>query len=467
VTAVTVTPDEVRIGEIYLAGESAQGPAVVGGLSVVANDRGLTVVGPQPNSVHTLAWGRASTIELRKPATLPDGRAAVILEVEIDGRRLRFFVPAVRLGPAEARALEERLCQIARVPPALTPPVAIGDTAAVPNRPLPVSPVVNPIVSGPVPDPCGPPGVEAPAPPPVSIFADPASPPGATSPGVPPATGGTLTAFGSGFGPSVQVSKKRRKGAKPAVVALVVLVACGAAGYLYESHRPGTGSSDSLVAAQVNLSPGDVPGWKGVAGTTAGAFGAQGLAKLSVAKPTSFARCTRSSISDADSALALLGFSRLLPPAPGVSVQSSSPLFEDPSLATTTAWSDVLVTRTQADAKADLSVFAGRGFAGCYARYLDSVVPALVGGAASGISSGRASVKSLRLAAPNESVYGFSEVVVRGGKRPEGPLYGTIVVAGRGRVLAVLETLSTKAFPASEGLRLLSSVEQNVAGQST
>ena len=67
---------EVRINDVYLAGSTGQGPAIVGGLALLADDRGLTVLGPQPASVRTMHWGRASTISCRQLAQLPDGRPA-------------------------------------------------------------------------------------------------------------------------------------------------------------------------------------------------------------------------------------------------------------------------------------------------------------------------------------------------------------------------------------------------------
>ncbi len=126
---------EVRFDEVYLAGSTGQGPALVGGLALFANEQGITVLGPEPSSVRTMSWKRASTVAFRTETLLPDGRGAVTLEIEIDGSPLRFFVPSAGLGPGGARTLEERIAGLARVPTALTPPKPMGEpaTAGVPG----------------------------------------------------------------------------------------------------------------------------------------------------------------------------------------------------------------------------------------------------------------------------------------------------------------------------------------------
>ncbi len=440
---------QVRLDEVYLSGSTDQGPAVVGGLALLADDHGLTVVGPQPSSVRTMPWGRASTIACRQPAQLPDGRAAVVLEVNIDGNALRFFVPQAYLGPEGAGTLEDRLTALARIPAALPPPVAIGGSEP---------------ASGQMP-----PGV---------------LPPGA----LPPATGGTLSVSqGPSAGQYVRAGKKRgNRKARVAVVLVVVLIAGAASAYVVRSHKGGSTSAggtsrDVLSAAAANLAPGAVPGWKGVPGTIGGAIGALGFSQAKSGVPVSvsgskaaasiaanFARCMKVPAPQADAALAVLGFVQGVA-VPGQTALSSSPLFEDPSVAATSTESSVMVLGTSAEQKADVSVFGERNFAGCYSLFLTAVTPRLVGGATSKIPFAYASVHTTRLGSSVAavSVQGFTETFYRKGRPSRGALFGNIDVVTAGRMIAVFETISSRSFPSAEATKLLAAVEQNVAGESS
>ena len=308
---------QVRLEEVYLSGSTGQGPAVVGGLALLADDQGLTVLGPQPSSVRTMPWGRASTIACRQPAQLPDGRAAVMLEVDIDGNALRFFVPQANLGPQGAGALEERLTALARIPAAVSPPVVVGDSGPAASGWGPAGQPISQAIqgkamqglagqgtAGPVSAGPGlsrrprsrrlrarrPPSRRAPSrrarsrrlmvwhPQAKRRLSPAACRPASWTPGaLPPATGGTLSGtHGPSAGQYVRAGKRHHgRRSRVAAVLVVVLVAGGAGAYVLQSHEgsssgSGTSSEDALAAAQVNLEPGDVPGWKGVPGTIAG-----------------------------------------------------------------------------------------------------------------------------------------------------------------------------------------------------
>ena len=510
---------QVRLDEVYLSGSTGQGPAVVGGLALLADDHGLTVLGPQPSSARTMPWGRASTIACRQTAQLPDGRAAVMLEVDIDGNALRFFVPQANLGPQGAGALEELLTSLAGVPAALSPPVAIGGdgppvsgwgpagqpiASAIQGQAGQASQaasqgqanqavsgqVAAPVTAGPVPTIQGP-GIQGPG----------IQGPGIQGPGLagqmplgvmpagalPPATGGTLSVpQGPSAGQYVRVVKRRHGRRSRVAAVLVVIVIAGAAGaYVLQSRKGSSGSStvsaDALAAARVNLAPGNVPGWKGVPGTIGGAIGAFGVGQAknghSAGSPSgsgvvasdaaSFARCTKLPASRADAALAAMGFSQSLPAIAGQTALSSSPLFEDPSVPATATESSVMVLESSGEQAADASVFAGRSFAGCYGLYLSALVPTLIGGATSAVPFAYASVQPARVRS-NEtgvSVRGFSETFFRKGRPSRGALFGQIDVVAGGRMIAVFETISSHSFPAAQSTKLLAAVEQNVAGE--
>jgi hypothetical protein len=459
---------DVSFDEVYLAGSTGRGPALVGGLALFATERGITVLGPEPSSVRTMSWKRATTVAFRDQALLPDGRDAVTLEIEIDGSPLQFFVPSSALGGGSPRTLEERIASLAGIPTALTPPKPMGESAttgvsggagaAGPAKTAAYGPakvIGVPALGETVADGFAP-GVATSALPPGAVLA--------------PATGGTLSGFSSGIGTSLQVKKRRRFPKRLLVAALVVLVAGGGTAAYVMHNRASTGSgstADAVSAAAVNLSPGDLPGWKGVPGTTAGALGAFGYRKLSSAKPTSFASCTRTSVMDADAALSVLGFSEALPGAADSTAESSSPLFEDPAGSDTQVESSTIVMDSTAGEHALLEVVAGRGFPACYSRYLDTVLPALIGGTAAGVPLRGASVVPVRIgaSASGDTAFGFSETVTRGGRRPGLPLSGDFVVVGRGRLVAVLSTVSARQFPVTDALKLLSTIEQNLADQ--
>jgi hypothetical protein len=281
----------------------------------------------------------------------------------------------------------------------------------------------------------------------------------------------------------------RRSGRKAriATALVVVLVAGGAAAYVVHSHSgtpagAGSASGDVLAAAEANLAPGDLPGWKGVPGTIAGAIGAFGFKQTSGSSPASaggsgvaahdaaeFARCDKLAVPQADAALAALGFAQGIAAVPGETALSSSPLFEDPSARSTSAGSSVIVLGSPAEQSAAASTFAERNFAGCYSLFLSSVVPSLVGGATSTVPFAYASVRASRIrpSVAGVSVWRFSETFYRKGRPARGALFGSFDVVAKGRMIAVVQTISSHSFPAAEGTKLLVTVEQNVAGESS
>jgi hypothetical protein len=460
---------QLRLDEVYLTGSTGQGPAVVGGLALVADEKGLSVLGPQPTSVRTMPWGRVSTMAARQTAHLPDGRGAVTLEMEIGGQALRFLVPEAALGPQGIGILEGRLSSLARIPVRaslpLADPVAIGDGGA-PSGGAGVSAPPGVVLPGSGPAP-GPVGSSQPVTGPVGGFA--------------PATGGTLLGGQTGPGQAyVQVGKRHPGRGKRVTLVAVVLVLLGGAGAFYErEHKasPTTGASgDSLIAAQVNLDPGQVPGWKGVPGTTAGVLGAYGFRDAPAGHETvlheaasGFARCAKLPVQESQAALTTLGFSEGLGDVSGQTAFSSSPLFEDPTQAATSAESQALVLSTKAEQTADFSAFTQSDFAPCYSRFLDAVVPDLVGSSMSGTPFALASVHVTR-AQPLESgirAAGFTETFVRKGRTNTVALSGSIEVVGGGRTIAAVETLTAHSFPPATTLKLFASMQQNVAGESS
>jgi hypothetical protein len=451
VTPVTMGNGQLRLDEVYLSGSTGQGPAVVGGLALVADEQGLNILGPQPSSVRTMPWSRVSSMATRETANLPDGRAAVILDVEIQGQALRFIVPKAVLGPEGMGILEGRLSQIARMQ--VHPAEPLADPSGMASAP---------------------PGVVAPGPVP-SLGA-----PGSTQGGAfAPATGGTL--LGGQTGPVqqyVQVGKKHAGRARRlATVGVVVLILAGAGVYYQREHKAApivAASADSLIAAAVNLNPGQLPGWKGVPGTTAGVLGAYGFRDSPAGQSpvlqrasSGFAECTKLPASQSEAALTTLGFSDGAGPVVGQTAISASPLFEDPAQPATSAESSALVLTTSADQTEYVSAFAGRDFALCYSRFLDAVVPDLVGGPLAGLPFAYASVQAVRTQPVHggTEAAGFTETFMRKGRVRTAALSGSIEVVGGGRTIAVVETLSARRFPTLTESKLFDTVQESVASE--
>jgi len=184
---------------------------------------------------------------------------------------------------------------------------------------------------------------------------------------------------------------------------------------------------------------------------------------------SAFAKCTKLTASTSDGVLTSLGFSDGLGSTGAQTASSSSPLFEDPAQTSTLTESSALVLASKADLAANFSVFTHAQFAPCLSRFLDAVVPDLVGGSMTGIPFGAASVRAThRLQVENGiDTVEFSQTYRRAGRGGKVALTGSIDVIGGGRTIAVLETLTAHTFPTSTALKLFASVEQNVAGESS
>ncbi|MFZ0668260.1 MAG: hypothetical protein WAM97_21105 [Acidimicrobiales bacterium] len=500
---VAIGGGQVHLDEVYLSGATAGGPAVVGGLALTADQRGLAVLGPEPSSVRTIPWTRATTIACRRSAQLPDGRDAVSVEIAIDGLSLRFLVPSVDLGPQGAEMLEAHLAGLARIPIGSPDPAV---QAAASGGGLPPGVQAAPSGGG------LPPGVQAPSSGPIT---DAAGGNGLQN-GVntlAPAAGGTLTGLGSHAGGQYVKPKKVRRGRggkRIAAVVVVVAIVVGGAGYYFVKHKSsssGSSAADATAAAAANITPGDLPGWKGVPGTMGGALGASGLSSavgttgsVTVTAAAAFAKCTSLTAGDVDPVLAVLGFSDGLSVEPEMTAQSTSLLYEDPSVVSTSAESSAIVLQSIPDETADLSMLADPVFSTCYRAYLVSVIPALVGGPLSGgtvgaifitppkvtagagagatgptgagstVSTGAGSAGTGSVAAGNpvstaETIQ-IGMVFDKTAGIGKGLYSENVNLVGGGRIIAALETMSQQPFPATTAAHLLAGVQQSVAAQS-
>ncbi len=104
----------LRLDDICVVANTPSGISVVPGVALVADEDGVAVVGPDPSARHLLPWPALSGFTCQEQSTLPDGRPATVLEVELaQGRVLRFLVPVEKVPPSETIVLETQLQALA------------------------------------------------------------------------------------------------------------------------------------------------------------------------------------------------------------------------------------------------------------------------------------------------------------------------------------------------------------------
>src|SRR5580700_7803617 len=79
-------------------------------MSVVADSRGFTLTGPEPGAERTIPWALTTSFTCQRPARLPDGSPATMLEVGLaNGRTLQLLLPVNRVPPSETVVVETEL----------------------------------------------------------------------------------------------------------------------------------------------------------------------------------------------------------------------------------------------------------------------------------------------------------------------------------------------------------------------
>src|SRR5580700_11289502 len=105
--------EDLRLDGVVVSGTTPEGPAAVGGLSLVLDARGMTVIVPGGDEPRTAPWTSVSVPRFRPAATLPDGTPATALAVDAGGRPLEFLVPTAALPAELAPTLEARVTALA------------------------------------------------------------------------------------------------------------------------------------------------------------------------------------------------------------------------------------------------------------------------------------------------------------------------------------------------------------------
>src|ERR1700735_437269 len=100
--------EDLRLDGVVVSGTTPDGPAAVGGLSLVLDSRGMTVIVPGGDQPRTAPWTSVSIPHFRSTASLPDGTPATALAVDAGGRNLEFLVPVHSVPADLAPILEAR-----------------------------------------------------------------------------------------------------------------------------------------------------------------------------------------------------------------------------------------------------------------------------------------------------------------------------------------------------------------------
>jgi hypothetical protein len=124
----------------WLVTESPDGTKDVPGMSVVADARGFTVVGPEPGAERTIPWSLTTGFTCQRPARLPDGSPATMLEVGLaNGRVLQLMLPVNRVPPSETVVVETELAVMYEQYGGTRP------TGAAPDAPAPLTGNLKPL----------------------------------------------------------------------------------------------------------------------------------------------------------------------------------------------------------------------------------------------------------------------------------------------------------------------------------
>ncbi len=108
----------------WLVTESPEGTKDLPGMSVVADARGFTIAGPEPGSERTIPWELTTGFTCQRPARLPDGSPATMLEVGLaNGRVLQLMLPVNRVPPSETVVVETELAVMSEQYGGRRPPV--------------------------------------------------------------------------------------------------------------------------------------------------------------------------------------------------------------------------------------------------------------------------------------------------------------------------------------------------------
>jgi len=523
-TGPSVSGSGLHIDDVYLEGDTPDGTAVVGHLSVVVDAGGITVVGPGPDARRTVSWERMSSIELGPPATLPDGQSVSSLQFSLDGRPLRLLVPT---GAAGVLGAVSSAIATPSAAPAAGGAVAValrpdadtgaGDEGSVVSgagiatvvaqvAPSPTADVAPPEVSTAdatcgdlAPADVSPPDVTpadvAPADltpadvPPADVTPADVAPADLTPADVPPADVAAGTEYADDAWeelpssrwrsyPRITQAVKSPMGAAQRmrrlvlVTVLVVLVPVAIGVWSIRTAPPPAAPltmSDHALAARVGIQPGELSGWQSERTLPANVFAAganTGTIAASTARHASvvLARCLRVSQSALDDAFGIG------PAAAQRSAEVGSRTYLDPAGNGGGVSSLVDVESTAATGRADAQVFADPSlFATCYQPFAQVMLPfADATGTTGGFTGATVEPTVVPVPAPGSNVVVAAFQIARIGTADGQSVTSvtTAVAVFGGRVQATVDMVSDFAFPLTAQDQLVRDIEARVIGTS-
>ena len=107
----------MTLNDVYLLTNEGEGRLAVEGLSLVIDDRGLTVIAPHGSVAATRSWPELVFLRTLGPATAPAGETAIVLEAADTARVHRFLVPT-----EDPSRLETLVASLTGVPLSREPP---------------------------------------------------------------------------------------------------------------------------------------------------------------------------------------------------------------------------------------------------------------------------------------------------------------------------------------------------------
>ena len=100
--SLVVDPLPLSLGSVYLLTADSGGELAVGGLALVVDDDGVSVVSPTGTTAAALAWSDLTVLRTGGRTTAPGGEEAVVLEAATAERMHRFAVPTDDAGRLES-----------------------------------------------------------------------------------------------------------------------------------------------------------------------------------------------------------------------------------------------------------------------------------------------------------------------------------------------------------------------------
>lgn len=104
----------VRLDQVWLSVSSGPTTKAVPGVTVVADSKGFTLLGPEAGSERTIAWERTTGFSCQRPGRLPDGSPVTVLEVHLaNSKVLELLLPVSKVPPSETIVVETELSMLA------------------------------------------------------------------------------------------------------------------------------------------------------------------------------------------------------------------------------------------------------------------------------------------------------------------------------------------------------------------